>query len=180
MAEDVRPALTEETLRETKDDLLTRVTEQQRQVGMLPEVDRAEAFILPILAKVAVDHEEDRARDAVRASARQRQAEVLEDARRRRIISDPTVTYSHAGEFSWNLDTDEVRPTGGSPFADAETRRRLAEGRLRAQVRGLLGMPAWRERFDAVGALKVSTAERDRRYAEILRDAAAQFSKGTR
>lgn len=61
MADRLHP-LDEKTLRETKDDLMGRVTRHQKYEGSAqPDVRKAEEFVVPILRKVEVDH--DRQRD---------------------------------------------------------------------------------------------------------------------
>jgi hypothetical protein len=44
--------LTETQLRDAKDEGLTRITEQQKAFGALPNVEKAEDFILPIVEKM--------------------------------------------------------------------------------------------------------------------------------
>lgn len=64
---DVRQPLTEEVLRETREDLIDRYTEQQK-IGGVPVPSRrdAEGLIDPILHNVEVDHDRERDRDMVR------------------------------------------------------------------------------------------------------------------
>lgn len=64
-----KPKLDEGTLREVKDDLMERLSDQQRQVGVIPRPDLSEKFIDPIIRKVEVDHELERQKAIVRAEA---------------------------------------------------------------------------------------------------------------
>lgn len=60
--------LTEADLRDAKDEVLGRMSEQSKQWGTLPDMRKAEDFVDPILHKVARDHELERQRAIVTAA----------------------------------------------------------------------------------------------------------------
>ncbi len=64
---DIRQPLSEADLRETRDGLIRDVQEQRRIVGVpVPDAKMAEQFVDPILRKVEIEHDCERARDIVR------------------------------------------------------------------------------------------------------------------
>ena len=168
-----RPPLDEATLRETVDDLLARVTHQQRIEGRLPDVRAAEDFIHPIVAKVAASHEDERRHDLVRKEAPARQEEILTERRQARKLPDGWRLDERAlGEIDWNLGTNQF--TGPA----ATRRRRRREGpavkATRLRFRFLAGLPEWRDRImTAYGELL--PAQREQVFRKILTDSVKIF-----
>lgn len=135
---DRRAPLTEETLRETKDDLVRRITDQKKAGGVanddpllaadpLGGVRDAEAYIDPILRKVEKDHARDRDRDLVRVDPDEmapRFADTKEDV----------------GTYDWNLKTDEVFARPGSWQAKQQARADVHEF-----IRALRLVPEWKD-----------------------------------
>jgi hypothetical protein len=142
---DRRAPLTEQVLRETKDDLVRRITDQKRMGGVSsePGLERdvtggqreSEIWLEPILRKVEQDHERERDRDVLRPS------EPVQEARH-------VDTKDELGTYDWNLKTDKIVARPGSWQAKTH-----AQDQVRLFVRGLFKVPEWRDRLMSVAKL---------------------------
>lgn len=140
-----RAPLDAETLRDTRDDLLQRVTDHTRQTGHVPDVRAAEQLIDPILRKVEVDHVSDRQRDLVRA-----EAGLRSDGR----ASDGTLTA--AGRRRGPKPLAQVGGIKSSVVAGQEPDLAQEHARIRLirmMAKELLGIPEWKDRLKKVGRM---------------------------
>lgn len=166
----VRPPLTEDDLRFTWDDLMTRTTDMHRAAGKLPDVKAAEGFLRPILDKTIHTHEEDRRKDLVRVDPRQAQAEAVATSRRKRIASlvpDGWKLFSEdAGELEWDLGKNKI--TGSAVPAQPVETPGIAAARKRFKF--LLTIKEWRERIDSVMFGPLPGPAKEQAYWKILGD----------
>jgi hypothetical protein len=142
---DQRAPLTEEILRETKDDLIRRVADQKRMGGIPNEpllerdptggVRDAEIWLEPILRKVEKDHVRERDRDILRPS------EPIQERRH-------ADTKEEVGTYDWNLRTNQIIATPGSWEA-----KNHAQEKVRAFVASLFRVPEWKDSLTKVARL---------------------------
>jgi hypothetical protein len=137
MSDDSRAPLSEQKLREMKDDLVRRVADQKRMGGVPNEpglerdpmggVREAEVWLEPILRKVEQDH----AREAERSAL----SEPVQEARH-------VDTKDELGTYDWNLRTNEVIARPGSWEA-----KRHAQDQVKLFVRSLFKQPEWKDKL---------------------------------
>lgn len=126
-----RPPLTEEQLRHAREDCLERITQQKRLGGVPGEVGleadplggqrAAEEYLDPILRKLEVEHDAERAKDLVRA----------DEAAPAPRFAD---TKEDLGTYDWNLKTDQITARPGSFIPKRDT---SMQGLMKEFVRSL-------------------------------------------
>ncbi len=139
---DRRAPLSEETLRETKDDLVRRITDQKRAGGVPNEPGleadplggqrAAEDYIDPILRKVEIDHNRDRDRDLVRVDPDDLSPKFAD-------------SKQEVGTYDWNLKTDEVVAHPGSWQAQKQARSDVHQF-----IKALRLVPEWKALFNKI------------------------------
>jgi len=165
---DPRPALTEESLRETKENLVGAINRWVEVGGGIPDTRAAEDLIAPILAKSEEANEEDRRRDMVRKDVNETfRADRKDRFRKRAEEMGYTFIHEELGtvDVDWNrgiatTTVDLAKPGVEGPAAQA-TRKRFRE---------LARLPEWRQRVLAVFEAPLSQSEKGAAYLRILHD----------
>jgi post-segregation antitoxin (ccd killing protein) len=155
-----------ETLRATREGLVESFAEQDRQFGALPEPERYEKFIDPILRKVEVDVADEARRAAADVSEGDKaaaSAELEEKARREGWRTEREAV----GEF--NLATGEqlsgtpVQRKPEGPYT------RTARYIFRA-IRNAPGLIEWKHRMDKIVLSSHPPEWKAKQYMKVLED----------
>lgn len=139
-------------MREVKGNLMLAMTDHARAVGRIPNVPAVESFLDPILARVEVEHEEDRTRDMMRperARTGPAMARALGDPDVR-LVAKPGVAYVAGADGVARAVAGPDDPRGalyapGVTVGDDDIPASIVQSRLRL----LHGIPAWRTRIEA-------------------------------
>lgn len=143
----------EKTLRETKDDLMERVTQHQRYEGKAqPDVRAAEDFLDPILHRVDVDHDKDKAIAEKKKTANTRRNKELKDGDDYGKPNRSTVTQREGEKVS--VFTEEIGDVilkgdgtiSVSPEVQAAgiPRHTQKEHMVRSCIRAMWQLPEWK------------------------------------
>ena len=179
----------EKTLRETRDDLVQRVTDQQRLAGGMPDVRRAETFIDPILNKVDRSSDErHRAPSAPKPKSRtMRAGEWYGEAEHsprpgtaQSRIAAPLpgetmrLTTSVLGDYS--SGPSGIAPVGSGPLAPVGAPKQSpVEKLLRDSIKQLWRHPDFKVRLQKVALSNLDERQKDKAYGAILNDAFRLF-----
>lgn len=157
-----------ETLKETRNDLLDRVTEQQRRFGMLPDVRVAEEFIDPILRKVEVDERDKRPQP--KAAAR----ELPDDptlSRRGNKLPDGTyrAEEGYAGTYAFGRPGAGLKVIDPAPWVQ-EKQDTPNVAAARKCFRAMRQHPDWKARVEKIALAPLSYVEREKQLKSVLAD----------
>lgn len=148
----------ETVLRETKEEIVGLIAEQQRKFGQVANVRAAEDFVKPILEKVIRDRENEKPRAA--------KPSPTERARGPALREGDEITRRE-------LTAEDLAPLKLAPILEA----------FRARVRLLRNHPEWKAKIDAVifapfpAAVPVEDRRkwRAKKYWEIYRESCRVF-----
>lgn len=154
---DVRAPLTEEVLRETKDDLLSAVQDQRRAIGVpVPDAKTAEEFIAPILRQTEVQHERERDRDLVRPAPEVKRRDPAWYAEPEHSPKMSEVPGTKGTFISEDIGQVQWQPQTGAVILDAKAKAAVAKmtpkesphnRAVRLRIRALMKLPAWKARL---------------------------------
>lgn len=150
------------TLRETRDALVGAFAEQDRQFGAIPETERYEKFIDPILRKVEVDAASEPA-PVAKADA----GESVADKAERQ-------GFRVENEIIGQFDLKTGRQLSGKPVPQQVRRREGKNTKLAryifAAIRNAPGLADWRARMDKIVFSTMPLEWKATKYMEILHD----------
>lgn len=151
---DVRAPLTEEDLRDVKQDLVQRVANQDRYFGGVGSEERAEQLVVPIVEKIARDHDEERRKDLVRP-AFVPQIKPVGQAAAAAERDDVEVKTQAVGQYDFESDKLVLAPELAARLREREELEARFP-RIRAlrqifhRIRTDPEMGEWRERVEKV------------------------------
>jgi hypothetical protein len=145
-----REPLDEQTLRDTRDELVKGLTDMARAAGGIPSARMAEDFVNPILNKVMVDHEAAMRGEPESPVVPDRQRERGEWAgseRKPEAVADEKVSFleRNVGEYQL-LKGGGVRPIGDAPKT-GEIREAVQARFKRLMIQALIQHKEWKQVF---------------------------------
>jgi hypothetical protein len=136
-----KASLTETDLRDVREDLVERITDQQEAFGILPRARQAEEAVGPILEKIDRDHERQRDRDTIaRAAARPAQAQA----------EDVKVTSEVAGSFDFATGKLVVSPEMAAKLDAREGDHASTTRRIFHRIRTDPAMGEWKAKVTKI------------------------------
>ena len=158
------------TIRDTRDDLVSRITTQAKMIGLMPDVIAAEKFVDPILRKVEVDasSETDRAPSGSKDREHSSGEWTGEPGHSPKVPGGSEVRVSGSGPVRWDLKTNQVHaPWVKTPKESPKT------AAARECFRVMRLMPEWRHLVEKVAFSTLSLKDKEQRFRMLL----VQFRK---
>lgn len=152
----------DETLKETRGNLVKAFAEQDKKFGAVPEVERYEKFIDPILRKVEVDARTEP--EPVDAQAREREGAAERAEREGFRVERETI-----GQFDFRTGRQLNGNTKAVPVR-REGPHTQAARYVFAAIRHAPGLGEWRQRLDKIVYAPQTLAWKNIKYSELLAD----------